>query len=49
MPKNDSRSNVAKVGLMTIRIFVGCSANSEDAEAQAMLEYTLRIIHWTTR
>lgn len=27
---------------MTIRIFVGCSANGEDAEAQAMLEYTLR-------
>jgi hypothetical protein len=26
----------------TIRIFVGCSANGEDAEAQAMLEYTLR-------
>ena len=25
-----------------IRIFVGCSANGEDAEAQAMLEYTLR-------
>lgn len=27
---------------MTIRIFVGCSANGEDAEAQAMLEYTVR-------
>lgn len=27
---------------MTIRIFVGCSANGEDAEAQAMLEYTIR-------
>lgn len=27
---------------MTIRIFVGCSANGEDAEAQGMLEYTLR-------
>ena len=27
---------------MTIRIFIGCSANGEDAEAQAMLEYTLR-------
>lgn len=26
---------------MTIRVFVGCSANGEDAEAQAMLEYTL--------
>src|SRR5262245_65743402 len=25
-----------------IRIFVGCSANAEDAEAQAMLEYSLR-------
>lgn len=25
-----------------IRIFVGCSANGEDAEAQAMLEYSLR-------
>jgi hypothetical protein len=25
-----------------IRIFVGCSANGEDAEAQGMLEYTLR-------
>ena len=31
---------------MTIRIFVGCSANGEDAEAQAMLEYTLR--HYAT-
>ncbi len=31
---------------MTIRIFVGCSANGEDAEAQAMLEYTLR--HYST-
>jgi len=28
-----------------IRIFVGCSANGEDAEAQAMLEYTLRKHH----
>ena len=27
---------------MTIRVFVGCSANGEDAEAQAMLEYTIR-------
>lgn len=27
---------------MTIRIFVGCSANGEDAEAQAMLEHTVR-------
>jgi hypothetical protein len=27
---------------MTVRIFVGCSANGEDAEAQAMLEYTVR-------
>src|SRR5262245_61934485 len=25
-----------------IRIFVGCSANADDAEAQAMLEYSLR-------
>lgn len=25
-----------------IRLFVGCSANGEDAEAQAMLEYTVR-------
>jgi hypothetical protein len=25
-----------------IRIFIGCSANGEDAEAQGMLEYTLR-------
>jgi len=25
-----------------IRIFVGCSANGEDAEAQAMLEYSIR-------
>jgi hypothetical protein len=32
---------------MTIRVFVGCSANGEDAEAQAMLEYTVR--HYTTR
>lgn len=30
---------------MTIRVFVGCSANGEDAEAQAMLEYTLRKHH----
>ena len=29
-----------------IRIFVGCSSNGEDAEAQAMLEYTLR--HYAT-
>jgi len=28
-----------------IKIFVGCSANGEDAEAQAMLEYTLRQHH----
>lgn len=28
-----------------IRIFVGCSANAEDAEAQAMLEYTMRKHH----
>jgi hypothetical protein len=28
-----------------IRLFVGCSANGEDAEAQAMLEYTLRKHH----
>lgn len=27
---------------MTVRIFVGCSANGEDAEAQGMLEHTLR-------
>jgi hypothetical protein len=27
---------------MTIRVFVGCSANGEDAEAQGMLEYTIR-------
>ena len=27
---------------MTIRVFVGCSANGEDAEAAALLEYTLR-------
>ena len=27
---------------MTIRLFVGCSANGEDAEAQLLLEYTLR-------
>lgn len=32
---------------MTIRIFIGCSANGEDAEAQAMLEYTLR--HYATQ
>lgn len=25
-----------------IRVFVGCSANGEDAESQAVLEYTLR-------
>jgi hypothetical protein len=38
---------------MTVRLFVGCSANGEDAEAQAMLEYTVRHyasapvdIHW---
>jgi hypothetical protein len=31
---------------MTVRIFVGCSANGEDAEAAAMLEYTLR--HYAT-
>lgn len=30
-----------------VRIFVGCSANGEDAEAQAMLEYTLR--HYATQ
>src|SRR5262245_5604439 len=30
-----------------IRIFVGCSANGEDAEAQGMLAYTLR--HYATR
>ena len=30
---------------MTIRLFVGCSANGEDAEAQALLEYTLRKHH----
>ena len=30
-----------------IRIFVGCSANAEDAEAQAMLEYSLR--HYATQ
>jgi hypothetical protein len=29
-----------------VRIFVGCSANGEDAEAQAMLEYTIK--HYTT-
>jgi hypothetical protein len=28
-----------------IRIFVGCPANGEDAEAQALLEYTLRKHH----
>ena len=28
-----------------IRLFIGCSANGEDAEAQAMLEYTLRKHH----
>lgn len=28
-----------------IRLFVGCSANGEDAEAQALLEYTLRKHH----
>lgn len=27
---------------MTIRIFVGCAPNGEDAESQAVLEYTLR-------
>lgn len=27
---------------MTVRIFVGCSANGEDVEAQGMLEYSLR-------
>lgn len=27
---------------MTIRLFVGCSANGEDAEAQMLLEYSLR-------
>ena len=32
---------------MTVRVFVGCSANGEDAEAQAMLEYTLR--HYATQ
>jgi hypothetical protein len=31
---------------MTIRIFVGCSANGEDAEMQALLEYSLR--HYAT-
>lgn len=31
---------------MTIRIYIGCSANGEDAEAQGMLEYTLR--HYAT-
>lgn len=30
---------------MTIKLFVGCSANGEDAEAQALLEYTLRKHH----
>ena len=30
-----------------IRIFVGCPANGEDAEAQAMLEYSLR--HYATQ
>lgn len=30
-----------------VRIFVGCSANAEDAEAQAMLEYSLR--HYATQ
>ena len=29
-----------------IRIFVGCSANGEDAEMQALLEYSLR--HYAT-
>src|SRR5262245_9118633 len=28
-----------------IRIFVGCPANGEDAEAQALLEYTIRKHH----
>lgn len=28
-----------------IRLFIGCSANGEDAEAQALLEYTLRKHH----
>ena len=28
-----------------IKLFVGCSANGEDAEAQALLEYTLRKHH----
>jgi len=27
---------------MTVKLFVGCSANGEDAEAQLLLEYTLR-------
>lgn len=27
---------------MTIKVFVGCAANHEDAESQAVLEYTLR-------
>ena len=27
---------------MTVRIFVGCAANHEDVESQAVLEYTLR-------
>lgn len=27
---------------MTIRIFIGCAGNAEDAESQAVLEYTLR-------
>lgn len=30
---------------MTIRIFVGCSANDEDLEAQAVYEYSLRKHH----
>ena len=30
-----------------IKLFVGCSANGEDAEAQALLEYTLRKHHPT--
>jgi hypothetical protein len=29
-------------GQVTVKIFIGCSANGEDAEAQGMLEYSIR-------
>jgi hypothetical protein len=41
--KNADRANARAMGIVMVKIFVGCPANNEDLECQAVLDYSLRM------